>query len=650
MDINDILSTLGLDLSDPEARRGALEAIDAILTSRAPISSADLGSAAGLGGMETEVELDPDLLQPSVKQAPSDADDTDIEIEDEEKILDQIKHKESEDPIENTNSNGDSSESDESQNSKESDDNSQNNSNSSDSDSAPKEDNKKTDTDGKSDASDKKDSSDTSNDNKTDDELKNSTEDEEEATIDDEESDSNNEFGDSTGESNKDSEVDSNDLEDDSNLDDFDDPIDDADSDKDDIEEFDNEDSDNDDSYDDIKNDVDISDNFSDFDDDDDDNLDDENSEEDKSDNDEEFEFDEEDFLDDELKNSTEDEEEKTKHGARKIKRERTLAAAKKALADAQAKKVAPALIRELEKSIEALEALTEAVAKSIKDISDEEFNLLVNRVFDAIDACGGSGLTFTSDEERQARAQEIKTDLAKAETQNELSAEDVAQIRAETQAIKAREKEAAKYAPKASGSFKGFQEFLNSLYKAIALQVDNEEARDDSWSAINRRYSGTGILQPGKKINDLPNRRIPVIDFYFDCSLSWDQDDIEIGKKAVAALADLEQKGQIKVNIYYFSNNVSQNYNDVAGHSTKAWNHIIKNIIATQANNVVIMTDEDMETQGKYEAGASGHLKYTIPGYVWYLWKNGANAPRLPRDLKGRGGVQQFSFNASDV
>jgi hypothetical protein len=42
--------------------------------------------------------------------------------------------------------------------------------------------------------------------------------------------------------------------------------------------------------------------------------------------------------------------------------------------------------------------------------------------------------------------------------------------------------------------------------------------------------------------------------------------------------------------------------------------------------------------------------LSYTVPGYVWYLWRNGINAPRLPRDLRGRGGTQQFSFNASDA
>ena len=42
MEINDILNKLGLDLTNPEVRRGAMEAIDAILTSRAPASGGDL--------------------------------------------------------------------------------------------------------------------------------------------------------------------------------------------------------------------------------------------------------------------------------------------------------------------------------------------------------------------------------------------------------------------------------------------------------------------------------------------------------------------------------------------------------------------------------------------------------------------------------
>lgn len=660
MDINDILSKLGLDLSSPEARRGAVEAIEAILTSREPVDNSSMGGGGMGGGNETEVELDPDLLQPSIKQNQPSGDDEDIEIEDEENILDQIKHKDSEDPIENTNSGGNDSKSDkESSGSQETEND---NTSIEDSDEKPKSD--KNDA-GKSANNNKPESSttDSEEDKSTNKSSDDDKVDREESSMqsdgneDEDETDgTDDEFGDPEDDNIEDDETTSNnpklknDYEDDNDSDS-------DDSDSDDYDDFDYED--------DEDSDIDFGDEDDDFDFGDEDGDSDSDSEgegtelgdggesegdsesdDESTEDEEEFDFDEDDFIDSDLNASAEDEEIKTKHNSRKIKRERTLAAARQALASAKTKNVAPALIRELEKSIEALEALTEAVAKNLKDISDEEFNMLINRVLDAIDACGNSGLTYSSEEERQAKVQEIKTDLAKATTQTELSAEDVAKIRSETQAIKAREKEVDKYKMRAAGSFRGFQDFLNSLYRAIALQVNTEEARDDSWSAINRRYSGTGILQPGKKMNELPNKKIPVIDFYFDCSSSWTSDDIKVGKKAVAALADMEEKGQIKINLYYFGDEVSTNYSDVAGQTTSGWNEIVKNVIATQATNVVIMTDRDMQN---WWTGPKA-LTYTVPGYVWYLWKNGSNAPRLPRDLKGRGGVQQFSFNTSDV
>ena len=563
MDINDILNNLGLDLTNPEAKRGALEAIDAILKSRTPPESFGGGTGGGSHGSGTEeVEIDPDLIQPSQKHQPPDLDMSDVEVEDEEHILDQIKHNESDDDTTDASSQ----------------DSSQNDSNSE-----------------KTDGSDNTDSSsNTENTDETgnvDDGAKSSDDNTTEIGSDSETSENS---GDSTKTGTEESQI-----EDETGS----------------PEESESGDE----------------------------TLDDEETLA-STDNDELI--DDEDLLDDTLRDVYTDQDIKSKQNARKIKRERTLQAAKKALADAQTKKVAPALIRELEKSIEALEALTEAVTKKLNDISDDEFNLLINRVLDAIDAVGGSGLTYTSEEERALQAQEIKNDLASSQTQAELSAEDAAQIRAEHQVVKAREKESEKYRSRSYDSFKGFQDFLNSLYRAVALQVHTEETQDDTWSAINRRHSGSGVLQPGKRIQELPNKKIPVIDFYFDCSGSWDDKDIAIGQKAVSKLADMEADGQIKINVYYFANNVYSDASSArAEGGTRAWNEIIKNIISTQATNVIIMTDADMED---WWNGPKA-LSYTVPGYVWYLWRNGVNAPRLPRDLKGRGGTQQFSFKRSD-
>lgn len=604
MDINDILSSLGLDLSDPEVKRGALEAIDAIINSRKPSqpSGGGGGGASNFPGAPEEVEIDPDLILPSQKHQAAPVED-DIEIEDEDHILDQIKQNKSDIDLEaNPRSSNDSDDSDNSDDSE---------------------------TGGSSELSNEPKGS-TDNAPNDDVEIDSDTE------VPSDNPEAKKELGD-FDETDNSTNTESTPEDDFENLDDFED-----------AETTDNSDSEDDSDTENIEDEISVPDE------EDSDtqvqNNDEENSEDDSADLDDEI--DEDELLDDTLKDLYDDKAIKTKQETRRIKRERTLQAAKQALAAAQAKNASPSLIRNLERATKALEALTEAVKKTLGNVSDEEFNLLINNVLDAIDAIGDSGLSYTSEEERAIQAQEIKNDISSTKTQAELSAEDIAQIRAENQVIKAREQEANKYKTRARGSFKGFQDFINSLYRAIALQVHTEEETDDSWSAISRRHSGSGVLQPGKKIQELPNKKIPIIDFYFDCSGSWTDRDIAVGKQAVSKLADMEADGQIKINIYYFANNVytePEPARDEGG--TGAWNEIVKNIISTQATNVVIMTDSDMELSWcSWRSNDPNPLSYTVPGYVWYLWRNGDNAPRLPRDLKGRGGTQQFSFSSSDL
>lgn len=568
MDIKDILDNLGLDLSNPETKRGAMDAIEAILASRNPNTiSGDASSDQDV----VDIEIDPDLIQPSIKNHTDDSGE-DLDIDDEENLLDQVKHNDDEESDYSKNSGGSSTSDDE---------------NSS----------------GSSDGSTSSDGESSSN------------------SEDDYDSDDGDDVGgggddDSTeAATNKNDEIDG-DVDDGSATDDAtaeeattDDDVDDTDKSSDSSE--DTETSSSEDEYED-EDDLDID-----------------------------------DILDDDMQSTYKDADLKAKENSRRIKRERTLQAAKNALSKAVAKKANASLIKNLEKAIADLESLQEAANKKLTDISDDEFNLLINNVFDAIDALGDSDLTYTTDEERQLKAKEIKTDLASSKTQTDLSAEDIAQIRAETQAIKARSNELNKNKPRGRNSFKGFQDFLNSLYRAVAMQVKVNELQDDSWSAINRRYSGTGVLQPGKKINEVPDTKIPVIDFYFDCSGSWTDKDLDVGQKAVDTLAEMEADGKIKVNVYYFANNVHSDKDSARLEGgTRAWNEIIKNIVVTNATNVIIMTDSDMED---WWNGPTA-LKHTVPGYVWYLWRDGENAPRLPRDLKGRGGTQQFSFSHGDV
>lgn len=585
MDIDKILEMLGLDLSNPEVKRGALDAIEAILSSRIPQENLDGG--AGLSN-EIDLELDPDLIQPSIKHQATNT-NNDIEVEDEDNVLDSIKHNKPDEPYEdntsgeeNSSTEDDSSESNNTEDSKSTSNNTgaaSNDEEEIDNAEANSEETEKSDADEEVD-----------------------TYENEEESIPEKESETNT----------------SNDLE--TEYDEFaEDEVDLEDSEEDEELEIDS---------------------------DHDEGSESQSSKEDTIEGDED-ELEDDDYLDDETKNLYNDKEIDAKQEARRIKRERTILAAKRALDKAKGQNVNASLIRELEKSIEALETLQEAAKKSLKNISDEEFDLMINRVLDAIDAVGNSELTVKTAKEKELQAQEIKQDLSKAETKNELSAEDIAKIRQETQAIKAREKEKAKYQRRSASSFKGFKAFLDSLYRAVAMQVKVNEVQDDSWSALSRRNSGVGVLKQGKKINELPDAKIPVIDFYFDCSGSWRARDIEIGKKAVEALVEMEEKGQIKINVYYFADNVHTNADDARLEvGTRAWNEIVKNVIATKATNVIIMTDSDMENRWQGPKA----LTYTVPGYVWYLWRDGDNAPRLPRDLKGRGGTQQFSFSHGDL
>lgn len=591
MNIEDILASLGLDLTNPEVKRGAVEAIEAILDSRQPPISmdAELGSIL-TGGETVDVDIDPDLIQPSKKHQPQSSND-DVEIEDEEDILSQVKHNDSEEeppPAQNTTAGGEDSSAGK----------------------PSRADSSSSSGSGSGKNNDTADSEMTSTDDETTQEKPGTK------TAEEEPGDEESEAGTASGASEEDEDATTDTEEtsvDTASGDDSEELGDDelstsalgagadgafGDNEEDEEEEFDLED------------------------------------------------IPEDDLLDDETKQIFGDQEKQSKYDARKVKRERTLTAAKKALNTAKANKVAPRLIHELEQAIEALESLQEAV-KHLRDVSDDEFDRLVNRVFDAMDAVGDKDLTFSSDEDRELRAKEIKADISSANTQAELGAEDIEQIRAETQAVKAREKEAEKYKTKSRSSFKGFSDFLNSITRAIALQVQTNEVNNDTWSAISRRNSGAGVLRQGKRKEELPDRKIPIIDFYFDQSGSWGRHDIEVGNRVVAALADMQEKGDIKINIYYFGNYVSTDPDQVGG-GTSGWNEIVKNVITTKATNVVVMTDSDMEDW--WSPSDQPPLRYTVPGYAWYLWRDGENAPRCPRDLKGRGGTLQFSFSSNEV
>ena len=589
MDIKDVLQSLNIDLSDPEARQGAIEAIQAILdgrrgtssggggenpfTSRAKRSSADSAEEpTDLG--ETSLELDPNLIQPPQRNTGSN--DVKTDIEDEEDILSQIKSLSNNSPI---NNNDDSS------------DSNQSSSDSNNSDTSSSSKNKQD-----------KDSNDSSSHNNDDNE--NSSGDDDSLKNDDSSDlDKNGSDNDSINNNNTKSSEQNKSSNNDDGLSGDGDPTNDE-------EEFDGDnDNDEDDDFDDEDDDFD----------DEDDNL-----------------------TDDDFKALLTDENPKNK--AQRVQLGRTIRAAKNVLSSIDTNSADG---KELEKRSKILEnTLDELDTDHSSTIDDKKFNKIISDVLDTISKIDNKSIKVKTQDEHKLQAEKIKTDMNDPTVLGELSDEEIDQVRKEKQAIIAdKQKKIDRSAPRPHNSFSGFEDFIRSLKRAISTQVSTKITKSTSWSAINRKHDGTGVVMPGEKKKQLPDNKIPIIDFYFDCSGSWTNHDLDMGKKALDQLNQLENSGQIKINRFYFADNVYNNPDDprIFDGATAAWNKIIDNIILTKATNVVIMTDFDMQ-RPQNNPNPKGT---TVPGVVWFLWKDGENAPKLPQHLKGRRGTFQYSFNS---
>jgi hypothetical protein len=276
---------------------------------------------------------------------------------------------------------------------------------------------------------------------------------------------------------------------------------------------------------------------------------------------------------------------------------------------------------------------LTEAL-KALEDMSDDEFNDTINKVFDEIDKVKKP--SYSTDIE--ARIQEIKDEASNAVINRELDTEDNLNMKDDIMHAKARELERQKYSTSAAG-LKNLTSFKLNFYRAIKDQVDSAEDEDASWSAIDRRHEDDkSIIKKGIILDDVPND-IPSIEVYFDQSGSWEADDIKIGIQAISVINDFAEKGEIKLDIYYFSNNV---FSDAASAraqgGTSAWIEILSNLKAHKAKNAIIVTDSDMDDQAR--KGPS----LWLDGCVWYLWRN-TRSNAMPEKLRGRRGTLQFKL-----
>lgn len=109
---------------------------------------------------------------------------------------------------------------------------------------------------------------------------------------------------------------------------------------------------------------------------------------------------------------------------------------------------------------------------------------------------------------------------------------------------------------------------------------------------------------------------------------------------KALGVLNNYKDRGEIKLNVKFFSNNVHDNASEARHEGGTNLESVLQDIQKSNPDNVIIMTDADSE---------GDELPFTqIPGAVWLLFKNGDRSQSLIDAIKGR--TQNLVFDIKDV
>ena len=247
-------------------------------------------------------------------------------------------------------------------------------------------------------------------------------------------------------------------------------------------------------------------------------------------------------------------------------------------------------------------------------------------------------------DDESEARIKEIANDLQNDKVYKDLMDETdrhVYQDRAKrTKLKKQAEKEANKY-----NASKGVQDFVLDLNKLIKREV--KKLNSTSWGKINKKMDGTGVMKPGKSKKKNPD--IPKLFVYFDQSGSWGRKDIEVGIKAIETLNTYVKNNQLKIELYYFSDNVHDNSAAARNEGgTGAGKKLIEHIQVNKPDNVCIMTDDDFDWyigRGRNESDISQAPTTVVPGGVFLMFRNGEVSKGLVDKLRGKKLTKIYAF-----
>lgn len=297
---------------------------------------------------------------------------------------------------------------------------------------------------------------------------------------------------------------------------------------------------------------------------------------------------------------------------------------------------------------------------ESVEDMSAEDFNALIKKVLDTVDK---TGIVHKEITDVDARIKKIEDEFNDGLSSEELDDEDAANRSKDPEYKKMKAREAEKErlrkeleaskseleASKSAGFNGNIETFKADLKKAVGDQIqDMIEVEEETYAIVNRHHEDDDMAVPGVRIDEIPDTKKPSIEIYFDQSGSWGSSEVERGMKAIQDILKLEKEGYLTINIYYFSQILSQDQEAARReYRQECWDLVIDNInAAPKAKNVIIMTDRDIG----YDYGYAGHRgcrngKGTVvDGCVWYLWKGGRRVPEARLKLKGRKGTFEYT------
>ena len=267
-------------------------------------------------------------------------------------------------------------------------------------------------------------------------------------------------------------------------------------------------------------------------------------------------------------------------------------------------------------------ESLAEAFSKGIREFSDEEWDNLNDETIDKINKIK----QITTIDDVEGRKAKVKSWADNQVSRQELSDEESQNAQHDVLQRRAKEQELDKY-----NNLSGIKDFELDFEGCIRDQVEMVMQDYLTYDEINPEYELEDVIMKTEVQRMIPDEAIPTIAVFFDKSGSCKYAIPTLNNAIATVKKKYVDTGMCKLDLYYFGDRVAYNdANAYVGGSTEAWPHIIETIKQGDYNNVIVMSDDDIEYQNNH--GES----YTVTGCVWWLWVNGIRAEKCVKELHG--------------